>query len=229
MDLITINAKPRETGKKAVHAVRRAEEVPCILYGADMETQIFQVPELTLKPLIFTNQFHRVEITLDGKSYECILKAVDFDPVSDKPIHADFQMLVEGEMLTLNVPVHYVGESIGVLEGGTPQEFVHEISVRCLPKHIPDHIDVDISHLNIGDSLLVRDLELENITINFPEDQALISVIQPREIIEPEIEELEVEEGEEVEEGKEVAEGAEGEASEGGGDERPKKKSDSGK
>ena len=133
MDLITIDAKPRETGKKAVRAVRRAEEVPCILYGSDMETRIFQIPEITLRPLIFTNLFHRVEITLDGKAFECILKDVAFDPVTDKPIHADFQMLVAGELLTLNVPVHYVGESVGVLEGGTPQEFVHEISVRCLP------------------------------------------------------------------------------------------------
>ncbi|GMQ81395.1 MAG: hypothetical protein BMS9Abin05_0826 [Rhodothermia bacterium] len=222
MDLITIDAKQRETGKKAVRAVRRNEEVPCILYGSDLETQIFQIPELTLRPLIFTNQFHRVEITLDGKAYECILKDVDFDPITDKPIHADFQILVAGELLTLNVPVHYVGDSVGVLDGGTPQEFVHEISVRCLPKHIPDHIDVDISHLNIGDSILVRDLDLENVTINFPEDQALISVIQPREIIEPEIEELEELEGEEGEEG------AEGEASEEGAEEGGKEESGSG-
>lgn len=219
MELITLDAKARETGKSAVKAVRRADEVPCVLYGSGMETQIFQVPELSLRPLIYTNQFHRVEVSLDGNKYECILKTVDFDPVSDRPVHADFQMLVAGELLTLNVPIQYVGTAIGVVDGGTPQEFMHEISIRCLPKDIPDHIEIDISHLAIGDSLLVRDLDLENYTINFPEDQALISIIQPREIIEPE---LELAEGEEGEEGEEGAEGAEGEASaegDGGGEE----------
>lgn len=210
MERITIEAKPRDVGKKAARAVRLAEEVPCVLYGSEMETQVFQVPELTLRPLIHTVEFHRVEIKLGKKSYECVLKDVSFDPVTDKPIHADFQTLVAGQLLTLSVPVHYEGNSLGVLDGGTPQVFVHELSIRCLPKDIPDHIAVDITELQIGDSILIRDLELENVIINIPEDQALISIIQPREIIEPVIEELE---GEELE-GEELEEGAEEKAEE---------------
>ncbi len=214
MELITIEAKPREVGKKAARATRLAEEIPCVLYGPEMETQVFQVPELTLRPLIYTNEFHRVEIKLGKTTFECILKDVSFDPVTDKPIHADFQTLVAGQLLTLSVPVHYEGNSLGVLDGGTPQVFVHEMSIRCLPKDIPDHISVEITELQIGDSILVRDLKLENVMINIPEDQALISIIQPREIIEPVIEELEEEELEEgVEEGAEKSAEAAGETS----------------
>ena len=219
MELIKIEAKSREVGKKAARATRLADDVPCVLYGSDTEPQVFQVPELALRPLVYTNEFHRVEIKLGKKTFECILKDASFHPVSDRLIHADFQVLVAGQLLTLSVPVHYEGTSLGVTDGGTPQVFVHDISIRCLPKDIPDHIAVDVTPLEIGDSILVRHLEIENITINIPEDQALISIIQPRELIEPVVEELEGEEleGVELEEGAEpgTEAGAEGSQAEG--------------
>jgi len=210
MDLITIEAKPREPGRKAAKAARRAEEIPCVLYGSEIDPQVFQVEELTLRPLLYTNEFRRVQLVIGKKKYECILKEVDWDPLTDRPMHADFQTLVEGKEVTLSVPIHYTGTALGVQDGGTPQVFLNEISVRCLPKDIPDHIAVDISALEIGDALLLRDLDLdfEKITFNVPDDQALYAVIAPRELIEPEVEELE---GEELEEG----EGEEGEGEEG--------------
>ena len=206
MELIKIEAKPRESGKRAAKDARQADEVPCVIYGSETETQVFQIPELILRPLIYTNEFRRVEIKLGKKKFECILKNVDFDPVSDRPIHADFQTLITGQLLTLNVPVHFEGNSLGVLDGGTPQEFLHEVSIRCLPKDIPDHIAVDITALDIGDSILIRDLDIEGVVFNVPDDQAVISIIQPREIIEPVVElEDELEEGAEgVEEGAEI-------------------------
>ena len=217
MELIKIETKPREVGRKAARAARIAEEVPCVLYGTEIETYVFQIPELSLRPLIFTNEFHRVELTVGGKTFECILKDVAWDPVSDKPIHADFQTLVEGQLLTLNVPVHFIGTALGVQDGGTPQVFMNEISVRCLPKDIPDHIEVDITALGIGDALLLRDLDLdfEKVIFNVPDDQALISIIQPRELVEPEVDEedLELEEGEEGDGDREGEEGASGEES----------------
>jgi large subunit ribosomal protein L25 len=210
MDLITIEAKPREPGRKAAQAARRAKEVPCVLYGSEIDPQVFQVEELTLRPLLYTNEFRRVQLVLGKKKYECILKDVDWDPLTDRPMHADFQTLVEGHEVTLSVPIHYTGTARGVQDGGTPQVFIHEISVRCLPKDIPDHIAVDISELEIGDALLLSDLDLdfEKLTFNVPEDQALYAVIAPRELVEPEVEELEGEEFEEGE-GEEGEEGAE--------------------
>jgi len=207
MDQIRIEAKPREAGRKAARAARAAKEVPCVLYGSDIEPQVFQVPELNLRPLLYTNEFHRVQLTVGKKTYECILKDVDWDPVSDRPRHADFQTLVEGHEVTLDVPVHFVGKPVGVQDGGTPQVFMNEISITCMPKDIPDHIEVDVTRLGIGDTILLRDLDLdfETLTFNVPHDQALISVIQPRELVEPvPVEEGEValvgEEGEEEEE-----------------------------
>ncbi len=210
MDVITLEAKARECGRKSNRAARLAEQVPCVLYGHKVEAQAFQIPELDLRPLIYTDEFRRVQVSLGKESYECILKNVDFHPTTDRPIHADFQVLVAGEKITLNVPIHYTGDSIGVLDGGKAEIFVHEVSIRCLPKDIPEHIHVDIANMDIGDSVIVRDLDFEGLTFNVPEDQTLISVIRPREIIE---EEEELEEG--LEEGEE---GAEGDAESGGGE-----------
>lgn len=212
MDVITLKATARESGKKASKAVRVAKEVPCVLYGHDVESQIFQIPEQELRPLIFTNEFHRVKVKLGRKSFDCILKQVDFHPTTDLPIHVDFQVLVSGEEITLTVPVHYIGESVGLLEGGQAQIFLHEVSIRCLPKDIPDHLEVEISHLAMGDSVLVRDMDFEGITFNVPEDQTLIGIVRPRAIEVEVVEEEELEEGEEGVETEEGATPAEGEA-----------------
>ncbi|PSQ85446.1 MAG: 50S ribosomal protein L25, partial [Bacteroidetes bacterium QS_1_65_9] len=85
MDTIELDAEPRETGKKASRAIRRNENVPCVLYGRDVENVFFQVPALDLRPLIYADATHRVEVTLNGDSWECIMKDIDFDPVSDQP------------------------------------------------------------------------------------------------------------------------------------------------
>ena len=151
-------------------------------------------------------------MNLDGKTHECILKRVDFHPIKDIPTHVDFQRLTDGSEIQLRVPVHFVGNAPGVLAGGTPQEFVHKISIRCLPKFIPDSIDVDISSLEIGQSILVRDIEVEGVVFNTPEDQTLIAITRPREVVE--VDEEEDEEGVEGEGAEGAAEGeaaAEGE------------------
>jgi large subunit ribosomal protein L25 len=198
MQVITLEAKSREAGKKASRAARVAEEVPCVLYGNNVDAVSFQVPELDMRSLIYTNEFHLVNVTLGDQSWDCILKHVDFHPTTDRPIHADFQVLVTGETLSLTVPVHFEGKSVGVQDGGKQEDFVHEVAIRCLPKNIPDRIHVDVSDLKIGQSVLVRDLSIEGIEFEVPDDMTLVSVILPREIEEEEPElEGELEEGEE--------------------------------
>ncbi len=210
MDFVTLEAEPRTPGKKETKQVRRDGHVPCILYGAATETLSFQVPQMELRPLVFTDQFHRIRLNLDGKTYDCVLKRIDFHPTEDVPTHVDFQRLVEEVEIQLRVPVHFIGDSVGVLEGGTPQEFVHKISIRCLPKNIPDSIDVDITSLEIGQSILVRELNIEGVKINAASDQTLIAITRPREIEVVEVDE-ELLEGEEGIEGEEGLEGEEAE------------------
>ncbi len=180
MDIFTLEAKPREVGKKATRAVRRNKEVPCVLYGHNVEPIAFSTPETALNPLVFTSEMHRVQVTLDGKSWACIVKNIDFHPVTDRPIHADFQVLQQGEKLTLVLPIRYHGTPVGKREGGEVRAVIHELEVSVLPKDIISHIDVDVSNLDIGEAIHVGDLDLSGIEVLAPEDQTLITVLAPR-------------------------------------------------
>ncbi len=179
MQTITLEAKPRQTGKRAAKDIRRQGWVPCILYGHHVAPIPFQVPELALRPLIYTTETHVVQLQLDGQTWECILKDVEFHPVTDRPIHADFQVLQRGEKITVSVPVQVVGSAIGVQRGGVLHVVAHELEVRCLPQHIPAHIEVDVSALDIGDAIHVGDLKLEGLEFEDSPDQVVVVVEPP--------------------------------------------------
>jgi large subunit ribosomal protein L25 len=226
MEAINLEAARREAGKSATKQVRREGYVPAVVYGSEEKPMPIKVSELDLRPLIFTDEFHRVSVDVDGTSYECILKDVDFHPVTDRVRHADFQVLHPGQRIKLNIPVHFKGTAIGQKEGGLAQTFVNEISIKALPKDLPNFFEVDITEMTIGDSVMVRDLDREGIEILTPSDQTLVTITVPRAIIELEEaeaaaeeallegEEAEGVEGEEAPEGEEGAEAAEGEEEE---------------
>ena len=201
MEVITLEAKAREAGKAPAKAARKAEEVPCVLYGHGEEPRAFQVPELALRDLIYTDKFHRVNVVMDGKTYDCVLKDYQMHPVTDKVSHADFIVLHEGEKVKIKVPVHYEGTARGVRNGGIQQEFVHKIAIRCLPKNLLESFTVDVTNLKIGERILVRDMENEGLEILAPADSPLVAIRRPRVIITLD---------EDEEEGEEGAEGAEG-------------------
>lgn len=217
MDAITLDVKPRETGKRAAKEIRRAEEVPCVLYGLHTEPVHFRVPILDLRPLIYTAETHRVSFKLEGESYECIVKHIDYHPVTDVPIHVDFLALTEGETIDMTIPVSLVGTPAGVKAGGVLSQTLLDLEVRCLPKDIPGQIEVHVDHLEIGDALHVSDLEVENVEVLTDPARTIVTVSAPRAEEEPEEEGL-VLEGEELPEG-EMPEGGEGEAAEGDEDE----------
>jgi large subunit ribosomal protein L25 len=199
MDNITLKGEPRETGTSRARATRREGMVPCVLYGQHDEPVAFKVHELALHPLIYTDETHVVSVEVEGKAFECVMKEVEFHPVTDRPIHADFQVLTAGESVTLTVPVQYHGTPVGQTEGGDTQVIVHELTVRCLPKDIPSHIDVEIGALNIGDSIHVGDIDAGNVEVLTSTSQTMVTVVPPR-IAAAEVEEegalLDVEEGE---------------------------------
>lgn len=221
MEVINLEAAKRAAGKTATKAVRREGYVPAVVYGSEEEPMPIKVAELDLRPLIYTDEFHRVSVNVDGNSYECILKDVDYHPVTDRVRHADFQVLHPGQQIKLSIPVHFMGTAIGQKEGGLAQTFVNEITIKALPKDLPNFFEVDITEMKIGDSVMVRDLDREGIEILTPADQTLVTITIPRAIIELEEAEAEEEaallEGEEAElaEGEEAPEGEEGADEEG--------------
>ncbi|MCY4170243.1 MAG: 50S ribosomal protein L25 [Bacteroidetes bacterium] len=180
MNLITINAQPRTAGKASSRAARREGNVPCVLYGRHVESHPFVTSEQSLHPLIFTNRTHIVNLSLGDDSWECIVKDIAFHPVTDRPLHVDFQALQAGEKITLSIPLNFVGTSQGQSKGGIPRYLMTELTVVCYPKDIPTQIDVDIRDIEIGDSIYLRDLEEEALEFLAPKDQILMSVVRPR-------------------------------------------------
>lgn len=219
MDTLTLNAQPRETGKKSTKAVRREGLVPCVLYGSETEPVHFSVEELQLRPLIYTSDTYRIAVDLDGKIHDCIVKDIDFHPTSEEPLHVDFRALTEGEKITLDIPLTVIGEAPGVRAGGELVQPMHALEIRCLPKDIPGRIAVDISAMQIGDSIHVSDLSLgDKVEILADPERTVVTVsTRAAEVEEPEeVELVGLEEGEELPEGEapEGAAEAEGEAEE---------------
>jgi large subunit ribosomal protein L25 len=192
METITLQAEARTPGKTTSKQIRREERVPCVLYGPHAEPVHFSVGILDLRPLIYTNEQHRVEVKVDGESYDCLLKTVDFHPTRDVPTHADFLALTAGEMVTVTVPLSLVGTAPGVKAGGIRATPLNELEVSCLPKDIPGHIDVDISELEIGDAIHVSDLDLGDLVVLTDPARTIVTITAPRaeEVEETEEDEL---------------------------------------
>ena len=187
MDAISLQVEPRTPGKSASRAIRREKKVPCVLYGPHAEPVHFTVSVLDLRPLIFTAESHRVELTLEGETYEAILKDVIYHPVTDIPQHVDFYALTAGETITMTVPVQLIGDAKGVKAGGSILQQINEIEVECLPKDIPSSVQINVAELEIGDSVHVSDLSVENATILTDADRTVVSVVAPR-VAEEEVE-----------------------------------------
>jgi large subunit ribosomal protein L25 len=209
MQTVNLTAAPRETGKKAVKADRRAGRVPCVLYGPHQAPVHFAVEALALRPLIHTSETYRVVVKLDGEAYDAIVKDVMFHPIEDTPLHVDFQALTKGEKITITVPIHVAGNAPGVRAGGVLSQPLHELEIRCVPADIPGHVTVDVSALQLGDALHVSDLGLgDGVEVLTDAGLTVVAVTTPRVV-----EEVEPVEGEAL-----PAEGAE-EAGEAGADE----------
>lgn len=190
MQTITLNVQPRAVGQKNAKAVRREGSVPCVLYGSHIAPVHFSAPALDLRPLIHTSETYLVSVTVDGASHDCIVKTVDFHPVTDAPIHLDFQALTEGEAITITVPIHLEGMAPGVKDGGNLSQPVSELEIRCLPKDIPGHISIDISELQIGDSIHVSDISIgDKIEMVTDPARTLVNVAAPRVEVETGVEE----------------------------------------
>jgi large subunit ribosomal protein L25 len=178
MDATVIEAQPRETGSKAARDIRQNNRVPCILYGPAVESTPLQVPVSALNKLIHGRTAPVAEVELDGTTYNCILKDFDLHPITDRPLHADFQALEDGRKVTLTVPIHYQGVPLGQQNGGDTQMIVRELTISVLPENIPAQIDLDIADLAIGDSIHVYDLDVDY-DIKMASGQTLITVVAP--------------------------------------------------
>jgi len=213
MKSITIKGSKRESvGKVATKALRNADKVPCVLYGGEQVIH-FAADEKAFKGLVYTPNIYTAKIELeDGQVFDAVLQDIQFSPVTDRILHIDFYQLFKGKLITMNIPVKLKGNAPGILNGGSLGFNLRKLSVRALPKDLPDFLTADISELKIGDKVTVSELDNDKITINHPDNTVVVQVRMARAAIVEE--ELEGEEGEEEgEEGAESTASAEGEAS----------------
>ncbi|WP_299148738.1 50S ribosomal protein L25/general stress protein Ctc [uncultured Dokdonia sp.] len=176
MKSVSIQGSKRESvGKKATKALRNAGLVPCVVYGGD-EPLHFSAPELAFKNLVYTPDAHTVEIELDGVTVQAILQDIQFHPVTDRILHIDFYQIFDGKEVTMNIPVHFTGNSKGVRNGGVLRKTNRVLRVKALPKDLPDFLEADITNLKIGNKLYIGELPQENITIMHPDNTVVCQV-----------------------------------------------------
>lgn len=187
MSEITINAEIRKELGKRVKAVRAAGKVPGVYYGHGQKNIPVSMNELTLRPLFKTSATHVINLKLDdGSAHTCILRAIQFDPVTEKPVHFDLFGLSADEELTIEVPVVLVGAPQGVKDGGTLQHVMHRLRVSCLPKFIPDRVEINVEGLKINTSIHVKDLSIPNVKVLENESSTVAAVVPPTILKEPE-------------------------------------------
>ena len=222
--------KRDEAGKGAARKIRAVGRVPAVLYGPQLDPMRLTVDALQLWHALHTDAGTNVLISLavDGDTFLTMPREVQRDIVKGTLLHVDFLRIRRDVAIQVDVPIHLTGESAGVTEGGVIEHHLWELRIECLPANVPESVEADVSHLNIGDSLHVSDLRIpQHLTVLTPLEETIVSVVPPPVLEVPEevtpeeeLPEGEVPEGEEAPEGAEAREGeaAEAPSEEGGGE-----------
>ncbi|NNC95224.1 MAG: 50S ribosomal protein L25 [Chitinophagales bacterium] len=180
MNSIQLKGNKRSaTGKKASTHARRADMVPCVLYGGENVVE-FESEYNAFRHLIYTDKFYRVELEIEGNKYEAMVKDVQFDPITDKIVHVDFQELSGDRVVKAEIPVKLTGFSAGVQEGGKLMLKMRKLALKAYPQDIPDDITLDVTDLELGKSIRVRDISVPNCQIMNSAGNPVASVVIPR-------------------------------------------------
>ncbi|RPI16915.1 MAG: 50S ribosomal protein L25 [Ignavibacteriae bacterium] len=172
--------KRTDISNSALKTNRKKGNIPGIFYYKGSEPIPVYVKDTALNPFIYTSEVYVISLQLDGaEAHNCIIKDIQFDPVSDKAIHFDLLGISENETIKLDVPLVLVGSPVGVKEGGIVQHSLHKVEVECLPHNIPAHIDIHIEHLKIGDAIHIGDIEQKNFEILDNKETIIVAVVPP--------------------------------------------------
>jgi large subunit ribosomal protein L25 len=196
---VTLQAKSRtDTGKGAARTLRRQGYIPGVIYGHGEQTRACQVERKQVEKLLTSGSSESTIIDLkleDGATSAVLIREVQVHPFRSEVLHIDFLAVRKGEKVKLEVPVRLVGLSPGVKEGGIMEHLRHDVEIRCIPSKIPEALDLEISEMDIGDSVTVADLEVpEDVEILTDAAATIASVVPPAVRVEEEVaEEVEAE------------------------------------
>lgn len=182
MKTITIEGHLRtEHGKKAARQIRSQENVPGVIYGGATEVN-FHASAKAFKPLVYTGEFQLAQVNVDGKTYKCILKDLQFDKVSDTLIHVDLLELVDDKKVIATLPIKFTGTSVGVKGGGKLITKIKSLKVKALPKDLVENINVDITDLDLNGNIRVEDVKVNGIEILNSPRIPIASVVLTRQL-----------------------------------------------
>ncbi len=205
MKNVSLSGSPRENvGKKDAKKNRREGKVPCVLYGGKEQVH-FVAEEKDFKKIIFTPEVFIIKLNIDGKEVDAVLQDIQYHPVTDRILHVDFLEVLPGKPVTIAIPVTLEGTAPGVIKGGKLRTKIRKMRVAGLAEDLPDQIVLDISKLEVGDSILVKDVENDKLRFLDNPRSIVVGVFTARVVVDEE-----EEEGDEEGEGEEGAESAEG-------------------
>ncbi|GEN66625.1 MULTISPECIES: 50S ribosomal protein L25/general stress protein Ctc [Chryseobacterium] len=180
MKSITIQGTKRESvGKKSTKALRDAELVPCVVYGGGAPLN-FSAEERAFKGLVYTPEAHTVSIEVDGQTIPAVLQDIQFHPITDKILHADFYQLADDKPVVMEVPVRITGRSKGVVAGGVLRQSFRKLKVKAIPANLPDEVVVDVTPLRIGNKLYIGGIKAEGYTFMHPDNAVVVAVKMSR-------------------------------------------------
>jgi len=188
-----------ELGKKNARQLRKAGNIPCVIYGKE-ENSHFYAHENSFLNLIYTHESHLVKLNIDGKEFKAVLKDIQFHPVTDKVIHVDFMEVFDNKPVIINIPIVITGDSVGIKAGGKLRIKRRSLKVKGYADDIPEYLTVDITDVKIHESIKVGDLSFDKLELLDPKISTVLTVAISRVALKAE----EEEEAEEV-----AAEGAE--------------------
>jgi len=181
MKTLSINGTTREnSGTKDAIKMRKEGNVPCVLYGGSEELK-FLVNEKQFSKLLYTPDAYLVSLDINGKQAKAIVQEAQFDKLTDKILHVDFMEAVPGKYLTVKIPVVTHGSPIGVKKGGKLQTKIRRLTVKGLVDDLPDHITLEVAHLELGQSILIKELKNDKLKFLDPQNAAVVTVRTTRE------------------------------------------------
>lgn len=170
-----------EIGTKYAAQLRREKRVPCVLYGGE-KTVHFSVDEAALNKVIFTAEMNGIDLDLDGAKTLALVHQKQFHPLTDRVIHVDFMEVFENKEANALLSVRLTGQPIGVRKGGTLSHSMRKLRVKGLPSKFPQHLELNVTDLDLNGSISVGDLDFDGITMLERPNDVVVSVKVPKKV-----------------------------------------------
>jgi large subunit ribosomal protein L25 len=168
-----------ELGKKSSKEIRKTLNVPCVIYGKEKNIH-FYAHENSFKNLVYTPEAHLVKLLIEDKEYNAVLKDMQFHPVKDNILHADFVEIFDNKPVVISIPIKVTGDSVGVLAGGKLSIKRRRLKVKGLAKDLPEALPIDITELKIHEGVKVGELSYDKIELLDPKKSMVLSIATSR-------------------------------------------------